>query len=97
MRQANGTHAESGQQRRAAVSRSLLRAFTDGDDIDAIDSMIRQQERISGLVDDLLFLVRLDVDPFVADYEEINLNSLAASLLSDVKDLPKSRGISFVG
>jgi len=67
----------------------------DMDDINTVDSMIRQQERISGLVDDLLFLVRLDVDPFVADYEEINLNSLAASLLSDVKDLPKSRGISF--
>ena len=71
--------------------------LTDKEDIEAVDSMIRQQERISGLVDDLLFLVRLDVDPFVTDYEDIDLNGMVTELLSEAGTLPKSKGISIEG
>jgi two-component system phosphate regulon sensor histidine kinase PhoR len=69
-------------------------SLTDKEDIDAVDSMIRQQERISGLVDDLLLLVKLDVDPLGNNREEVDLKEIVHDIISDVKDLPASRKIN---
>lgn len=63
------------------------------EDIKSIDSMIGQQERITRLVDDLLFLVRLDVDPLAAGQEAFSLSSLCSEVVSDVKNLPNLNGI----
>ena len=74
----------------------LLRSgdsLADPDDIKALDSMIRQQERISGLVEDLLLLVKLDVDPLGARREEVALKEIVSDIISDVKELPVSRNI----
>ena len=68
-------------------------SLTDKEDIDAVDSMIRQQERISGLVDDLLLLVKLDVDPLGNSREEVDLKEIVRDIISDVKDLPASRNV----
>jgi len=66
-------------------------SLTDIEDIKAVDSMIRQQERISGLVDDLLLLVKLDVDPQGNRREEVDLKEIVRDIISDVKELPASR------
>ena len=74
----------------------LLRSgdsLTDKDDINAIDTMIRQQERISGLVEDLLLLVKLDVDPPGNRNEEVDIKEIVRDIISDVKDLPASKKI----
>lgn len=68
-------------------------SVTDKDDIDAIKSMIKQQERISGLVDDLLFLVKLDAGAAVEESEEIEINGLISDIIADVKQLPAARDI----
>lgn len=71
----------------------LLRSgdsLSDPDDIKAVDSMIRQQERISGLVEDLLLLVKLDVDPLGNRNEEVDIKEIVRDIISDVKDLPAS-------
>ncbi len=66
-------------------------SLTDIEDIKAVDSMIRQQERISGLVEDLLLLVKLDVDPQGNRREEVDLKEIVHDIISDVKELPASR------
>ncbi|MGI6431623.1 MAG: sensor histidine kinase [Synergistaceae bacterium] len=74
----------------------LLRSgdsLTDIEDIKAVDSMIRQQERISGLVEDLLLLVKLDVDPPGNRREDVDLKEMIRDIVSDVKELPASRKI----
>ena len=68
-------------------------SLTDIEDIKAVDSMIRQQERISGLVEDLLLLVKLDVDPQGNRREEVDLKEIVRDIISDVKELPASRKI----
>lgn len=68
-------------------------SITDGDDIDAIDSMIRQQERISGLVDDLLLLVKLEVDPPEQRREEVDLGHVILDIISDVRELPAGKNV----
>lgn len=68
--------------------------LADAEDVKTVDGMIKQQERISGLVDDLLFLVRLDVDPLVKNDESVDLRELGEELLSDVKNLPNAGGVS---
>ncbi len=74
----------------------LLRSgdsLADIEDIKAVDSMIRQQERISGLVEDLLLLVKLDVDPPGNRREDVDLKEMIRDIVSDVKELPASRKI----
>lgn len=74
----------------------LLRSgdsLTDTEDIKAVDSMLRQQERISGLVEDLLLLVKLDVDPPGNRREDVDLKEMIRDIVSDVKELPASRKI----
>ena len=74
----------------------LLRSgdsLADIEDIKAVDSMLRQQERISGLVEDLLLLVKLDVDPPGNRREDVDLKEMIRDIVSDVKELPASRKI----
>ena len=60
----------------------------DSDDIRTVDSMILQQERISNLVDDLLFLVRLDIDPLKSGQDDdVNIKNLVEDLVADIKGL----------
>ncbi|NLD06233.1 MAG: GHKL domain-containing protein [Synergistaceae bacterium] len=68
-------------------------SLTDKEDIAAVDSMIRQQERISGLVDDLILLVKLDVDPLGNRRGKVDLKEIVRDIILDVKDLPASRKI----
>lgn len=71
----------------------LLRSgdsLADIEDIKAVDSMIRQQERISGLVEDLLLLVKLDVDPPGNRNEEVDIKEIVRDIISDIKELPAS-------
>ena len=70
-------------------------ALNDADDLKSVDSMIGQQERISRLVDDLLFLVRLDIDPLKVGQEEISLPSLCKDLASEVNSLPQISALDF--
>lgn len=72
-------------------------AISDKEDIEAVNSMIRQQERISGLVDDLLFLVRLDVDSLNTGFEDIEITGMTKELISEIKLLPMSCGITIEG
>jgi len=67
--------------------------LSDKDDINAVDSMIHQQERLSSLVDDLLFLIRLDLGALKADIEDIDLTELCKEIISELKELPKNKGI----
>ena len=66
----------------------------DPEDMAGIDSMISQQERLSSLVDDLLYLVRLDVDPLKRDNEDVNLSALSEELASNLESLTAPAGIS---
>jgi len=68
--------------------------IADTEDVPVIDSMIHQQERISGLVDDMLLLVRLDIDPLMADLEEVDLRELSYEVLDEVKALSQSKYVS---
>jgi two-component system phosphate regulon sensor histidine kinase PhoR len=63
------------------------------DDIDAVNSMIRQQERLSCLVDDLLFLMRLDVNALKTDVDDIDLIEMGKEIISELRELPISREI----
>lgn len=68
-------------------------SVTEKEDLDALKSMIRQQERISGLVDDLLFLVKLDLGTSVENREEVNMREMIYDVISDVKQLPSGKNI----
>ncbi len=71
------------------------RVLKDADDLKSVDSMIGQQERISRLVDDLLFLVRLDIDPLQVGQEEISLSSMCKDLEAEVNNLPQISAVDF--
>lgn len=68
-------------------------SITNPEDVAVIDSLIHQQERISGLVDDMLFLVRLDVDPLMANLEDVNLLEVTDEVINEVKSLSESKGV----
>ena len=68
-------------------------SISESEDIDAVDSMIRQQERISGLVDDLLLLVKLEVDPPENRREEVDLREVILDIISDVGELPAGKNV----
>ncbi|MEG1799449.1 MAG: HAMP domain-containing sensor histidine kinase, partial [Synergistaceae bacterium] len=82
------------------VIRTGLELLRSGDsikneeDLKSIDSMIGQQERITRLVDDLLFLVRLDIDPLTVGQESFSVSALCGEVVSDVKNLPNCGGIA---
>jgi two-component system phosphate regulon sensor histidine kinase PhoR len=87
-----------------AVIRMGLELLKDGgalkkaDDKDMLNRLITQQERISKLVDDLLFLVKLDTGPLRLEYERIDANYLAKELTADLKEVPYAKDVevSFV-
>ena len=68
-------------------------SLTDEEDVKSVDTMLRQQERISGLVDDMLLLVRLESAPQRTN-EETDLTALAEDVASDVRLLPNAAGIA---
>ena len=53
------------------------------------------QPIISRLVDDLLFLVRLDIDPLQVGQEEISLSSMCKDLEAEVNNLPQISAVDF--
>lgn len=61
------------------------------EDVETIDSLLRQQERISGLVDDLLLLVRLDADPMRKDVADVDLVGVAEEVKDEIAALPQSK------
>ncbi len=75
----------------------LLRENTQpGSEEDAtLETLIRQQERMTALVDDLLLLVKLDDPDAVDPSSEFDLSALVASLLDEQKSLPQSQRIRF--
>lgn len=66
------------------------------DDAETIDSLLRQQERMSRLVDDLLLLVRLDANasPELRALDEVNLKELALDVSDEIKSLPHNKKIA---
>ena len=63
------------------------------EDLETIESLLRQEERMNGLVDDLLLLVKLDCAPSVIR-EEIELTELAKEVKEDVEALPHRKNIT---
>ena len=61
------------------------------EDVETIDSLLRQQERISGLVDDLLLLVRLDADPMQKNITDVNLAGIAEEVKDEIAALPQAK------
>ena len=76
-----------------SMSDSLKLSIKDPEDMAGIDSMIGQQERLCSLVDDLLYLVRLDVDPLKRESENVNLSAVAEELVSNLESLTAPVGI----
>ena len=66
------------------------------EDVETIDSLLRQQERMSRLVDDMLLLVRLDADavPELPTLGEVNLKELIADVRDEIAVLPHKKDIS---
>ena len=67
----------------------------DEDDVKSLNSMISQQERISGLVDDLMFLVKLDVDPLKKGVEDISVSELGKDIVAEAECIPGIGKIDF--
>lgn len=63
------------------------------EDAKSVDTMLRQQERMSRLVDDMLLLVRLDSSPLSDDSEKTNLASLVGDVIAEVKLLPDAASL----
>ncbi|MEG2183232.1 MAG: PAS domain-containing sensor histidine kinase [Cloacibacillus sp.] len=63
------------------------------EDLDTINSLIQQQERISGLVDDLLLLVRLDSEPEAKSPERIKAAEMAEEIIDDLSVLPSDKEV----
>ena len=61
------------------------------EDVETIDSLLRQQERISGLVDDLLLLVRLDADPMQKNITDVDLAGIAEEVKDEIAALPQAK------
>lgn len=59
------------------------------EDVETIESLLRQQERISGLVDDLLLLVRLDADPMRKNLADVDLAEVADEVKDEISALPQ--------
>jgi two-component system phosphate regulon sensor histidine kinase PhoR len=64
------------------------------EDQDTVDRLIKQQERITGLVDDLLLLVKLDLDPLKENLEETDLRELIDEAVSEARELPAAEALS---
>ncbi len=65
------------------------------EDSEAIDSMLRQQERMSRLVDDMLLLVRLDADeaPALPTLGRVDLGELVSDVRDEINALPGCKEI----
>ncbi|OUO94978.1 hypothetical protein B5F39_00125 [Cloacibacillus sp. An23] len=65
------------------------------EDLETIDSMLRQQERMSRLVDDMLLLVRLDADaaPELPTLGDVNLKELISDVRDEIAVLPRKKDI----
>ncbi|HIT04422.1 MAG TPA: HAMP domain-containing protein [Candidatus Caccocola faecipullorum] len=65
------------------------------EDVDTINSLLRQQERMSRLVDDMLLLVRLDADavPELPTLGGVNLKELIADVRDEITVLPHKKNI----
>lgn len=61
------------------------------EDADMISDLIRQQERISGLVDDLMLLVRLDAEPAAKKTEAVDIAALIEEIKEDMQRIPSSK------
>lgn len=65
------------------------------EDADTICDLIGQQERISGLVDDLMLLVRLDSEPADKKMEEIDSAELIEEVKEDLVRIPSEKKVEF--
>ncbi|MDL2297879.1 HAMP domain-containing protein [Synergistaceae bacterium OttesenSCG-928-D05] len=63
------------------------------EDRDMINRLITQQERVSKLVEDLLFLVRLDSGPLRIQYEKIDAFAITKELIADMKEVSYARDV----
>lgn len=70
-----------------------MKAPGSAEEAETIESLLRQQERISGLVDDLLLLVRLDSAPAARATEKISLAELARDIAEELSALPRGEDI----
>lgn len=61
------------------------------EDAHTIQSLLRQQERMSGLVDDLLLLVRLDSAPLQRNMEDTDLSEIVEDVAAEVSALPQDK------
>ena len=66
------------------------------EDVETINSLLRQQERMSSLVDDMLLLVRLDADavPERQALGDVNLRELISDVRDEIEALPHKKEIS---
>ena len=66
------------------------------EDVETINSLLRQQERMSSLVDDMLLLVRLDADavPELQALGGVNLRELIYDVRDEIEALPHKKEIS---
>ena len=66
------------------------------EDVETINSLLRQQERMSRLVDDMLLLVRLDADavPELPTLGGVNLKELISDVRDEIEALPHKKEIS---
>lgn len=66
------------------------------EDVETINSLLRQQERMSRLVDDMLLLVRLDADavPELPTLGAVNLGELVADVCDEIEALPHKKDIA---
>ena len=66
------------------------------EDVETINSLLRQQERMSSLVDDMLLLVRLDADavPERQALGDVNLRELISDVRDEIEALPHKKNIS---
>ena len=65
------------------------------EDVETINSLLRQQERMSRLVDDMLLLVRLDADavPELPTLGGVNLKELISDVRDEIEALPHKKEI----
>ena len=66
------------------------------EDVETINSLLRQQERMSKLVDDMLLLVRLDADaaPELPTLGEVNIGELIADVSDEIEALPHKKDMA---
>lgn len=73
-----------------------MKAPERAEDVETINSLLRQQERMSRLVDDMLLLVRLDADaaPELPTLGEVNIGELVDDVRCEIEDLPHKKEIA---